>query len=78
MASWSLLADFSFSDLLLFVPITGDKGAGGDAAPDFEARFLEEKPFEKPPPGLESSDEVASGPATGTEATPAGATRGSG
>jgi two-component system, sensor histidine kinase PdtaS len=75
MASWSLLADFSFSDLLLFVPITGDKGAVGEAAPDFEARFLEEKPFEKPPSGLAPSPEGASGPATGADATPDGPTR---
>jgi two-component sensor histidine kinase len=31
MASWSLLADLSFSDLLLFVPITRDSGEGEDA-----------------------------------------------
>ena len=30
MASWSLLADFSFSDLLLFVPTTRDDGDGDD------------------------------------------------
>ena len=31
MAFWSLLADFSFSDLLLFTPVTRDCGEGGDA-----------------------------------------------
>ena len=32
MASWSLLADFSFSDLLLFVSVTSDLGLGGEPA----------------------------------------------
>ena len=31
MAFWSLLADFSFSDLLLFAPVTRDGGEGDDA-----------------------------------------------
>ncbi len=35
MAFWSLLADLSFSDLLLFVPATRDRGEGGDAVPEF-------------------------------------------
>jgi two-component sensor histidine kinase len=30
MAFWSLLADLSFSDLLLFVPVTRDRGEGGE------------------------------------------------
>jgi len=36
MASWSLLADLSFSDLLLFVPITRDGGEAEDAGSDLE------------------------------------------
>src|SRR5271166_1009772 len=34
MASWSLLADFSFSDLLLFVPITRDGEEGDEGVSD--------------------------------------------
>src|SRR5271165_7006955 len=41
MASWSLLADLSFSDLLLFVPITRDGGDLEDAGPDLDSPKLE-------------------------------------
>ena len=34
MASWSLLADLSFSDLLLFAPVTRDSGEGDEAVPE--------------------------------------------
>ena len=37
MASWSLLADLSFSDLLLFVPVTRDRGDTEEAAAPLEA-----------------------------------------
>jgi two-component sensor histidine kinase len=40
MASWSLLADLSFSDLLLFAPVTRDSGEGDEAVPGFEAAGL--------------------------------------
>ena len=34
MAFWSLLADFSFSDLLLFAPVTRDRGEGDEGVPE--------------------------------------------
>jgi len=37
MASWSLLADLSFSDLLLFAPVTRDVGETEEVAPGIEA-----------------------------------------
>ncbi len=37
MASWSLLADLSFSDLLLFAPVTRDGGEAEEASPGPEA-----------------------------------------
>ena len=36
MAFWSLLADLSFSDLLLFAPVTSDGGRGDEGAPELE------------------------------------------
>ncbi len=41
MASWSLLADLSFSDLLLFVPITRDGGEGEELGPEPEAQEVD-------------------------------------
>ncbi|HLN04965.1 MAG TPA: histidine kinase N-terminal domain-containing protein, partial [Acidimicrobiales bacterium] len=37
MASWSLLADFSFSDLLLFVPIRREEGEDDEEGIELEA-----------------------------------------
>ena len=34
MAFWSLLADLSFSDLLLFAPVTRDRGEGDEGVPE--------------------------------------------
>src|SRR5271166_351996 len=48
MASWSLLADLSFSDLLLFVPITRDGGEGEDQGADAEARKISPPEVEVP------------------------------
>ena len=48
MAFWSLLADFSFSDLLLFAPVTGDRGEGDQAQgePGSSEAFGPERPGE--------------------------------
>ncbi len=37
MATWSLLADLSFSDLLLFAPVTRDVGEPDEVVPGIEA-----------------------------------------
>ncbi len=60
MASWSLLADLSFSDLLLFAPVTRDSGEGDEAVPEPaltspEPGDLEPREPEPGEPALEGS-----------------------
>ena len=54
MASWSLLADLSFSDLLLFLPVTRDSGEGDEAVP--ESALTSPEPGE-PEPGDPAPEE---------------------
>ena len=62
MATWSLLADLSFSDLLLFAPVTRDGGEDEEARLGFETvgaeadRLLPEGAPPRPrAPGLSSA-----------------------
>ena len=50
MATWSLLADLSFSDLLLFAPVTRDGGEAEELRLGFEAVGTEEASPEAPVP----------------------------
>jgi two-component sensor histidine kinase len=55
MASWSLLADLSFSDLLLFAPVTRDSGEGDEAVPEPTLSSPEPREAEPGEPELEGS-----------------------
>ena len=66
MASWSLLADFSFSDLLLLVPVTRDVGEPDDGVPG-----LGLSGFGGPAPGLpEQGGPAPSSPGSSWPDTP--------